>query len=196
MAGGRQFLAAAGRHRRTVVTVALCSALIAVAGLWVTAGQPARIHSRHIRPAITVAERTDFLPAALGRCQWPIRVHGKPARGQVYLTRCYLRALAQHDAASMRDLSEFVPKFGFRSQITSRDWADSADARTGVATAAFVQNPVDSAQTAIRITFADGARETLAAIDMSAALREPAASAGNAWRFPIGTKVRRLPGSR
>ncbi|HEX7994437.1 MAG TPA: hypothetical protein VF506_10985, partial [Streptosporangiaceae bacterium] len=123
---------------------------------------------------------------------WTIRVAGKPARGQVYLTRCYLRALARSDAASMHKLSEFVPQFGFRSRITSRELADSADARAGVATATFIQNQVDSAYTIVRITFADGASESLATIDMSSAREEPAASAGYAWRFQIGRKIRHL----
>jgi hypothetical protein len=90
----------------------------------------------------------------------------------------------------MHKLSEFVPQFGFRSQITSRDFADSADARAGVATVSFIQNQVDSAFTRVRITFADGARATLAAIDMSPVLGEPAASQGYAWRFQIGSKIR------
>jgi hypothetical protein len=154
--------------------------------------QSVSTHPRERRHAAKLAEWTDFLPAALGRCDLTIRIHGKPARGQVYLTRCYLRALAQRDAASMHKLSEFVPQFGFRSRITSRELSDSADARAGVATATFIQNQVDSAYTIVRITFADGASESLATIDMSSALEEPAASAGYAWRFQIGCKIRHL----
>ena len=160
-AGGRQLLAAAGRHRRTAIAVAIGSAILVVTALWAATRQPGSIQSHQTRAAVTLVERTDFLPAGLGRCDWAIRIHGKPARGQVYLTRCYLRALARRDAASMKELSEFAPQFGFRSQITSRQLADSAYARAGVATATFIQNPVDSASTAVRITFADGARETL-----------------------------------
>ncbi len=121
-----------------------------------------------------------------------MRISGKPARGQVYLARCYLRALAHRDAATMGGLSESVPKFGFQSRITSRDLADSADARAGVATVTFDPNPIDSGSAAIEITFAGGAREGLSLVDMSPALPEPAASLGSAWRFQIGSDIRHL----
>ncbi len=190
MTGARKLMAAAGRHRRLAIPLTAGSALVVMAGVWAITRQPVSTHTHQIRTATTLAERTDFLPASLGPCHWPMRIHGKPARGQVYLTRCYLRALARRDAATIHKLSEFNPQFGFQSQITSRELTDSADARAGVATVTFIQSPVDSAFTTVEITFADGAREGLATVDMSPALGEPAASAGYAWRFQIGSHVR------
>jgi hypothetical protein len=45
--------------------------------------------------------------------------------------------------------------------MSSRDMADPADAHAGVATVTFTQNQIDSAQTAVGITFPDGAGESL-----------------------------------
>ena len=192
MPGGRRLIAAAGRHRRMTATVAVGSALVVMAGVWIMARHPAGPDRHQIRTATTIAERTDFLPAALGPCSWPVRIHGKPARGQIYLTRCYLRALAHRDAATMHELSEFVPQNRFSSRITSRDIAHSADARAGAATVTFIQNQVDSAQTAVQITFADGARESLGMIDISMVLPDPAQYLGDAWRLAVGSDIKHL----
>jgi hypothetical protein len=192
MPDGRRLMAAVGRHRRMAATVAVGSALVVMAGAWILARHPAGTDRHQIRTATTIPERTDFLPAALGRCSWPLRIHGKPARGQIYLTRCYLRALAHRDAATMHELSEFVPQNNFSSRITGRDTARSADARAGAATVTFIQNPVDSAQTAVEITFADGARESLGMADISLVLPDPAPYEGDAWRFAIGSDIQHL----
>jgi hypothetical protein len=126
MTGARKLMAAAGRHRRLAIPLAAGSALVVMAGVWAITRQPVSTHTHQIRTATTLAERTDFLPASPGPCHWPMRIHGKPARGQVYLTRCYLRALARRDAATIQKLSEFNPQLGFQSQITSRELTDSA----------------------------------------------------------------------
>ncbi len=192
MPGSRRLMAAAARHRRLAITLAVGSALLVLVGLRITAPQPVSTHRHQIRTATTIAEQTDFLPTSLGPCRWPMRISGKPARGQIYLARCYLRALARRDAATMSGLSEFGPRFGFQSRITSHDLADSADARVGVATVNFQSNPIDAGSATIEITFADGAREGLSLVDMSPALPEPAASLGYAWRLQIGSGIKHV----
>ncbi|HEX9064117.1 MAG TPA: hypothetical protein VF843_03365 [Streptosporangiaceae bacterium] len=185
-------LIAAARHRRLPVTLAVVAALLVAAGIWLAAGQPAGPHHRRVMTAIPLSARTDFLPGSAGRCAWPLRVHGRPFRGQVYLARCYLRALAHRDAAVLHELSWFVRQNNFRSRITRREMTHAADARSGIAAVTFRQNQVDAAQTAVTITFADGARESLQLTDMSLVLPDPAPALGNAWRLQIGSDVKHL----
>jgi hypothetical protein len=180
------------RRRAWSVSVAVGSALVVLVGVWLIARPQVGAHGHQSQTVTTVAARTDFLPTSLGPCSWPMRVHGKPARGQDYLMHCYLWALAHRDAAMLHELSEFVPQNNFQSRITSRDMADSADARAGVATVTFTQNQVDSAQTAVEITFAGGASESLQMVDLSVVLPDPAPSLGDAWRLVIGSDTKFL----
>jgi hypothetical protein len=66
-------------------------------------------------------------------------------------------------------------------RITKAGLTQSADARAGLATAAFTPSPVDSTYVLLTITYADGARERTGLMNMIAM------GGSSAWRMSIGT---------
>jgi len=66
--------------------------------------------------------------------------------------------LAGRDAAGLMAVAADIPPV----RITSADLAYSADARAGLATAAFTPNPVDPTSAFVTITYADHPRQWLA----------------------------------
>lgn len=92
--------------------------------------------------------------------------------------RCYLRALASHDAGGLVAVAYTT---GTPVRITDADFKHSSDARSGTATATFVRGDMDHTF-AVTIVFADHARETLAL-----ALANPGSV--HSWRLGIGEPV-------
>lgn len=122
------------------------------------------------------------LPTSVPSCPWPLRVRGKqgPATAeQAGLARCYLRALARHDAAGLQAVADTTSG---RVRFTKADFAHAADARAGTATVKFRPNPDDSASLEVVIVFADGARDSEAVT-----IANP--SSQHSWRLEIGTPV-------
>lgn len=121
---------------------------------------------------------TGGLPTSVPSCSWPLRVRGAATSEQAGLIRCYLRALANHDAGGLQTVA-----YGTNGQIrvTSSDFRHAADARSGVASAKFVAGEMGDAF-AVTIVFADHAREILAM-----GLANPASV--HSWRLGIGTQV-------
>ena len=112
-------------------------------------------------------------------CSWPLRIRGKPTAAQAGLVRCYLRALAGHDTGGLLAVAGNMPPV----RITPADFAHSADARSGLATATFLPADVDVAWVPLTITYADGARDRLG-------LQNLIAMGGpSVWRMTIGTDV-------
>ena len=68
-------------------------------------------------------------------------------------------------------------------RITSADLTYSADARAGLATAAFTPNPEDTTSDFVIITYADGVREDASMMNM-VAMGGP-----SGWRMNIGTEI-------
>lgn len=118
---------------------------------------------------------TGGLPTSVPSCSWSLRVRGAATSEQEGLIRCYLRALANHDAGGLLAVA-----YGTAGpvRITRADFRHAADARSGVASAKFVAGEDDAF--AVTIVFADHARETLAM-----ALANPASV--HSWRLGIGT---------
>jgi hypothetical protein len=116
-------------------------------------------------------------------CSWPLQVRGTPSPAQAGLVRCYLRALASRDTAGLMAVAADIPP----ARITSADLTDSADARAGLATAAFTPNPEDTTSEFVIITYADGVRENASMMNM-VAMGGP-----SGWRMNIGTET--SPGS-
>ena len=113
-------------------------------------------------------------------CSWQLQVRGTATPAQAGLVRCYLRALAGGDTAGLLAVADYIPPV----RITRADLAHSADARAGLATATFRQNPVDSTSAFVDITYADGTREDdLGLIDMIAM------GGSSGWRLVIGTDI-------
>jgi hypothetical protein len=73
------------------------------------------------------------MPAYTPSCSWPLRVRGHVTSAQAGLIRCYLRALAHHNAAGLRAVAFNDTNRPVR--ITAKDFRHAADARSGVATA-------------------------------------------------------------
>ena len=67
--------------------------------------------------------------------------------------------------------------------ITSADLTYSADARAGLATAAFTPNPNDTTSAFVTITYADGVHENVGMINMIAM------GGPSGWRMTIGTDI-------
>jgi hypothetical protein len=59
-------------------------------------------------------------------CSWPLRVRGHATSEQAGLIRCYLRALAHHDAAGLRAVAYNDTNRTVR--ITAKDFRHAADA--------------------------------------------------------------------
>jgi hypothetical protein len=116
-------------------------------------------------------------------CSWPLRIRGKPTAAQAGLVRCYLRALAGHDAAGLAAVADNMPPV----RITRADFAHSADARSGLATATFLPADVDVAFAPFIITYADGATVRLGLQNLTAM------GGPSVWRMTIGADVN--PGS-
>jgi hypothetical protein len=124
-------------------------------------------------------ETSGGLPTSVPSCSWPLRVRGPGTEEQAGLVRCYLRALARHDAAGLLAVADTA---NTPVKITRADFTHSADAAAGTATAVFTPNPNDSADVEVAISFADGARE-----GVSMDLANPASE--HSWRLAIGTPV-------
>jgi hypothetical protein len=116
-------------------------------------------------------------------CSWPLQVRGSASPAQAGLVRCYLRDLASGDTAGLAAVAADIPPV----RITSADLRYSADARAGLATAAFTPNPEDTTSAFVTITYADGVRENASMMNM-VAMGGP-----SGWRMNIGTEI--SPGS-
>jgi hypothetical protein len=110
-------------------------------------------------------------------------VRGTASLAQAGLVRCYLRALASRDTAGLMTVAADIPPV----RITSADLRYSADARAGLATAAFTPNPEDPTSAFVTITYADGLRENAGITNMIAM------GGSSGWRMNIGTQI--SPGS-
>jgi hypothetical protein len=87
--------------------------------------------------------------------------------------------LAGHDTGGLLAVADNMP----RVRITPADFAHSADARSGLATATFIPNPSDPTNALLTIAYADGARDRLG-------LQNLIAMGGpSIWRMTIGTDV-------
>jgi hypothetical protein len=120
-------------------------------------------------------------------CWWPLHAGGNGTRAQTGLTsaqagliRCYLRALAHHDAAGLRAVAFNDTNRPVR--ITAKDFRYAADARSGVATATRGPAGEQSYAYAVTIVFADHVRETVAMAPVNPAVID-------SWRLGIGTLV-------
>ena len=116
-------------------------------------------------------------------CSWPLQVRGAASPAQAGLVRCYLRALASRDTTGLVAVAADIPPV----RITSADLTYSADARAGLATAAFTPNPNDTTSAFVTITYADGVQEGASMMNMIA-MGEP-----SGWRMNIGAVIN--PGS-
>jgi hypothetical protein len=112
-------------------------------------------------------------------CSWPLRAHGTASPAQAGLVRCYLRALANHDASGLMTVAADIPPV----RITNADLSYSADARAGLATAIFTPNPVDDSFCDVTITYANGRRENMGIMNMIAM------GGSSGWRLTIGTAI-------
>jgi hypothetical protein len=112
-------------------------------------------------------------------CSWPLQVRGTASPAQAGLVRCYLRALASGDTAGLTAVAADIPPV----RITSANLRYSADARAGLATAAFTPDPEDTTSAFVIITYADGVRENASVMNM-VAMGGP-----SGWRMNIGTEI-------
>ena len=150
------------RPRRPVVTITVLTVVAVFGAVWI--GHTA-----------WAAFKSQSTPS----CSWPLRVHGEPTAAQEGLVRCYLRALAGRDTAGLLAVADNMPPV----RITPADFAHSADARSGLATATFLPSDVDVAWVPLIIRYADGARDRLGLENLSAM------GGPSVWRMPIGTDV-------
>jgi hypothetical protein len=153
------------RPRRAAVTMAVLAVVAAFGAVWLGHTAWAAFKNR-----------------STPSCSWPLRIRGKPTAAQAApagLVRCYLRALAGHDTGGLLAVADNMP----RVRITPADFAHSADARSGLATATFIPNPSDPTNALLTIAYADGARDRLG-------LQNLIAMGGpSIWRMTIGTDV-------
>ena len=112
-------------------------------------------------------------------CSWPLQVRGTASPAQAGLVRCYLRALASRDTAGLVAVAADIPPV----RITSADMTYSADARAGLATAAFTPNPNDTTSAFVTITYADGVQEGASMMNMIAM------GGPSGWRMNIGAVI-------
>jgi len=119
-------------------------------------------------------------PAYTPACSWPLHVRRPMTSAQAGLIRCYLRALAHHDAAGLQAVAYNDTNRPVR--ITAKDFRYAADARSGVATATHGPAGEQAYAYAVTIVFADHARETVAMGPVNP-------SVDNSWRLGIGTLV-------
>ena len=150
------------RARRPTAVMAVLAAVAVAASVWLGHTAWAAYKSR-----------------STPSCSWPLRINGTPAATQAGLVRCYLRALAGHDTGGLLAVADNMPPV----RITPADFAHSADARSGLATATFTPNPSDPTNALLTITYADGAGDRLG-------LQNLIAMGGpSVWRMTIGTDV-------
>ena len=123
--------------------------------------------------------RNPFMLVAAARARKWNRAQTGLTSAQAGLIRCYLRALAHHDAAGLRAVAFNDTNRPVR--ITAKDFRHAADARSGVATATRGPEGEDNAY-AVTIVFADHAKETVAIAPVNPAVL-------NSWRLGIGTPV-------
>jgi hypothetical protein len=116
-------------------------------------------------------------------CSWPVQVRGTASPAQAGLVRCYLRALASRDTDGLMTVAADIPPV----RITRADLAFSADARAGLATAAFTPNTSDTTSAFVTITYANGVQENVGMTNMIAM------GGPSGWRMNIGTDT--SPGS-
>ena len=116
-------------------------------------------------------------------CSWPLQVRGTASPAQAGLVRCYLRALASRDTTGLMAVAADIPPV----RITSADLTYSADARAGLAAAAFTPNPNDTTSAFVTITYADGVQEGASMMNMIAM------GGPSGWRMNIGAVIN--PGS-
>lgn len=123
-------------------------------------------------------------PTSVPSCSWPLRVRGDATSQQAGLIRCYLRALAHHDASGLLTLAY---KTAGPVRITAADFKHAADARAGTASATFTLLENDEIY-AVKIVFANHATETIG--------MAPEATTGESapWRLEIGTVKQRTGG--
>jgi hypothetical protein len=149
----------AGRRARLLILAVLAGVVLLAAAWYVRANN-------------------ESLPTSVPSCSWPLTVRGPATSEQAGLVRCYLRALAAHDAGGLLAVADMSGPI----RITRADFAHAADARAGRATATFTPNSADDADMGVTIFFADGAREI---VDMHVA--NP--SSAHSWRLDIGSTV-------
>ena len=118
----------------------------------------------------------DGRPGAAPSCSWPLRVDGPATTAQTGLIRCYLQALAQHDLGALSGLAN--PAY----RVTGAQLAQTADARSGLATARVTMSPVDTGIGTVRIDYADGATCSLGIEIVNPAV-------AGSWRLDIGPGV-------
>ncbi len=127
---------------------------------------------------VVVALVIGGLPTSVPSCSWPLRVRGGADSEQARLVRCYLKALAQHDASGLLAVADTTSG---QVTITGTAFRHSADAQSGTAIATFVPSQMDY-NYAVRIVFADHARDTVAM-----GLANPGSL--HSWRLGIGTRA-------
>jgi hypothetical protein len=144
----------------------------AVCGGVVIAGMAWGVHSAW------VAWRNGGTPS----CSWPVNVQGAATDQQIGLVRCYLKALAGRDTASLETVAAGAP--GVRiTGIPGADWVHSADARAGLASAIFTPSPVDTSYVLLEIVYANGKHEKTGILNMIER------GGPSVWRMDIGTSV-------
>lgn len=117
--------------------------------------------------------------ASAPSCSWPAHIEHANS-DQAGLIRCYLRAVAHHSASELRAVVRASGDNG-PTGFSRADFAHAADARSGTATVTVTGNDVDSADAAVSIRYADGARD-----ELEIHLADPTSS--HSWRFwDIGT---------
>jgi hypothetical protein len=133
--------------------------LIQAAGVWVACGMVVIAGA-----GCGYRARAASAGGGTSSCSWRLHIRGRPTATQARLVRCYLRALAHRDVAGLLAVAANIPPV----RITHADLAHAADARAGLATAAFTPNPSDPTFALLTITYADGARARLGIQNMIA----------------------------
>jgi len=117
------------------------------------------------------------------QCSWPVQIRGTASPAQAGLVQCYLQALATRDVAELQVVAADIPPV----RITKADLEYSADARSGLATAALEPNPNDPFFYGVTITYADGATEDATMMNMIEM------GGPDGWRMNIGTLINSGP---
>jgi hypothetical protein len=92
-------------------------------------------------------------------CSWPADIQrANPA--QTGLIRCYLRAIAHRSTAELRSVVRARNDNG-PIGFSSADFAHTADARSGTASATVTGNPNDDADADVAIHYTDGVSDNL-----------------------------------
>lgn len=112
--------------------------------------------------------------ASAPSCSWPAHIE-QANSDQAGLIRCYLRAVADHNASEMREVVRAADDNG-PTGFSATDFAHTADARSGTATVTVAGNDSDSADATVSIRYANGARD-----EHEIHLANPTSS--HSWRF-------------